>query len=107
MDHISRFIWLEEVVLCSIEVVAREVLKWCSSFGVPKAFASDNGTHFTRHLLQIVSRCGRVHYSVVANISWSNGTVERMSREVVEKFRAVLSEKQGPLSKQPLALRAL
>ena len=47
MDDVSRFVWLEEAVSCSMEVAARSALKWCASFGVPKAFTSDGGTHFT------------------------------------------------------------
>ena len=41
MDGVSRFVWLEEAVSCSMEVAARSVLKWWASFGVPNAFTSD------------------------------------------------------------------
>ena len=47
MDDVSRFVWLEEAESCSMEVAARSVLNWCASFGVPKAFTSDGGTHFS------------------------------------------------------------
>ena len=55
MDDVSRFVWLEEAVSCSMEVAARSVLKWCASFGVPEAFTSDGGTHFTGQVMQMVS----------------------------------------------------
>ena len=51
MDDVSRFVWLEEAVSCSMEVAARSVLKWCASFGVPKAFTSDGGTPFTGQMM--------------------------------------------------------
>ena len=108
MDDVSRFVWLEEAVSCSMEVAARSVLKWCASFGVPKAFTSDGGTHFTEQVMQMVSsRLGVVHHFGVANVSWSHGTVERMNREVVRTFRAVLSERRRPPSEWPLALGAV
>ncbi|CAN0328324.1 unnamed protein product, partial [Ascophyllum nodosum] len=108
MDDVSRFVWLEEAVSCSMEVAARSVLKWCASFGVPKAFTSDGGTHFTEQVMQMVSsRLGVVHHFGVANVSWSHGTVERMNREVVKTFRAVLSERRRPPSEWPLALGAV
>ncbi|CAM9582962.1 unnamed protein product, partial [Ascophyllum nodosum] len=91
-----------------MEVAARSVLKWCASFGVPKAFTSDGGTHFTGQVMQMVSsRLGVVHHFGVANVSWSHGTVERMNREVVRTFRAVLSERRRPPSEWPLALGAV
>ena len=53
-----------------MEVAARSVLKWCASFGVPKAFTSDGGTHFTEQVMQMVSsRLGVVHHFGVANVS--------------------------------------
>ena len=108
MDDVTRFVWLEEAVSCSMEVSARSVLKWCASFGVPKAFTSDGGTHFTGQVMQMVSsRLGEVHHFGVANVSWSHGTVERMNREVVRTFRAVLSERRRPPSEWPLALWAV
>ena len=74
--HWRRFVWLEEAVSCSMEVAARSVLKWCASFGVPKAFTSDGGTHFTGQVMQMVSsRLRVVHHFGVANVSWSHGTV--------------------------------
>ena len=105
MDDVSRFVWLEEAVSCSMEVAARSVLKQCASFVVPKAFTSDGGTHFTGQVMQMVSsRLGVIHHFGVANVSWSHGTVERMNREVVKTFRAVLSERRRHSSEWPLAL---
>ena len=102
MDDVSRFVWLEKIVSCSMEVAACSVLKWCASFGVPKGFASDGGTPFTMQMVS--SRLGVVHHLGVANVSWSHGTVEWMNREIVKTFCAVLSERRRPPSEWPLAL---
>ena len=48
MDGLSRFVWLEGIVSCSMEEAARFELKWSASFGVPKAFTNDDGTDFFR-----------------------------------------------------------
>ena len=31
------------------------MLKWCASFGVPKAFTSDDGTYFNGQVMQMMS----------------------------------------------------
>ena len=99
MDGVSRFVWLEEAVSCSMEGAARFVLKWCALFGVPKTFNSDGGTYFTVRVMKMVSsRLGVVYHFDVANVSWLHGTLERMNREVVKTFCAVLSEIRRPLS---------
>ena len=96
MNDVSRFVWLEEAVSCSMEVAARSVLKWCASFVMPKAFTSDGGTHFTEQVKQMVSsRLGVIHHFGVANVSWSHGSVERMNREVVKTFRVVSAKDVG------------
>ena len=84
MDDVGWFVWLEEAVSYSMEVAARSVLKWCALFGVPKAFTSNGGTHFTGQVMQMVSsRLGVVRHVGAANISWSHRTVEQMNREGV------------------------
>ena len=107
MVDVSRFVWLEEAGSCSMEVAARSVLKWFASSEVLKAFTSDGGTHFTGKVMQMVSRLGVVRHFGVANVSWSHGTVERMNREVMKTFRAVLSEIRRAPSEWLLALGAV
>ena len=88
-----------------MEVAARPVLKWYASFGAPNAFTSDDGTHFTGQVMQMVSsRLGLVHQFGVANVPGSQWTVQRMNREVVKTFCAVLSERRRPPSEWQLAL---
>ena len=91
-----------------MEVAARSVPKWIASFGVPKAFTSDGGMHFTERVMQVVSpRLRMVHHFGVESVLRSHGTVQRMDREVVKTFRAVLSEGRYPPSEWLLALGAV
>lgn len=43
MDFVSQFIGLETMYLT--EGAVRAVLKWYTSFGLPKAYTTDGGTH--------------------------------------------------------------
>ena len=105
IDDVSRFVYPEEAMSCSMGVAACSVLKWCASFGVPKAFISDGWTHFTRQVMQMVSsRLEVVHHYGVASVPWSHGMVERMNREVL---KTVLSKRRRPPSEWPLALGAM
>ena len=88
-----------------MEVAACSVLKWCASFGVPKAFTSDGGTTFTGQVVQMVSsRLGVVQRLGVANVSWSHGTVEWMNHEFLKTFCAVLSKRRRHPSEWRLTL---
>ena len=87
MEDVSRFVWLEEAASRSNEVAARAVLKWCALFGVPRAFVSDDGKHFTGEMMKMVSaRLGVVHHLGVANSSWTSDTMERMNDECGADF---------------------
>ena len=108
MEDVSRFVWLEKAASCSSEVAARAVLNWCALFVVPKAFVSDDGTHFTGETMKMVSaRLGVAHHFGVANSSWTSGTIERMNHEVVRTFRAILSKRRRPVSEWPLVVGAV
>ena len=108
MEGVRRLVWLEEVASCSSEVAAHAVLKGCTLFGVPKAFASEGRTHFTGETMKMLSvRLGVAHHFGVANSSWTSGTIERMNCEVMRTFRATLSKRRRPVSEWPLAIGAV
>ena len=75
---------------------------------MPKAFASDGETPFTGETMKMVSaRFGVTHHFGVANVSWTSGTIERMDREVVRTFGAILSKRRRPVSEWPLAVEVV
>ena len=105
MEDARQFVWLEEMVPCSSEVAMRTILKWLVSFGVPKAFASNDGTYFKRGIMEMVkARLGVVHFFSVGNLSWSDGTLERIENEVVRTFWAAHNEERLLVSEWPLVI---
>ena len=56
---------------------------------------NDTASHFKNHGMKTLERALRVeHRFAVANSPWSNGTCERMMREVVRALKAILQEEK-------------
>ena len=55
----------------------------------------------------VSARFGVTHHFGVANVSWTSGTIERMDREVVRTFGAILSKRRRPVSEWPLAVEVV
>ena len=69
----------EEAAICTAEVAARTLLRWCSVIGVPRVWVSNAAKHFKNHPLPLVAKhLGANHRFLVANTAWTNDTVERM-----------------------------
>ena len=99
VEDVSGYAWLRPARACAANFVAGELVEWCSVFGSPKTWVSDNATHFKNRVLRKVARqLGITHRFSVANSAWTNGTVERMMREVLRVAKAVLNERRRPLS---------
>jgi transposase InsO family protein len=74
-------------------VVAVSLLDWIKRFGVPSGFVSDQGTHFKNQVISELSRLMCVeHHFTVAYTPWSNGTVERLNKEIKRIIRVLLSD---------------
>ena len=61
---------------------------------------SDTASHFKNRVMKMktLERALRMdHRFAVANSPWSNGTCERMMREVVRADEATLQEKRGDI----------
>ena len=59
---------------------------------------SDTASHFKNRVMKTLERAPRMdHRFAVANSHWSNGTCERMMREVVRADEATLQEKRGDI----------
>ena len=55
-------------------------------FGPPSTWMSDNATHFRNRVVRkLVKALGVEHRFSVANSAWTNGTVQRMMREVIHE----------------------
>eukprot|EP00752_Nemacystus_decipiens_P007839 g7004.t1 len=95
MDDLSNFAWLEPTGACTAALTAQHLLNWCKTLGVPDVWVSDTATHFKNKILSTLQTAlGVDRRFTVANSPWSNGTCERMMREVVRTFKAILQERR-------------
>ena len=63
--------------------------------GVPRVWVSDTATHFKNRVIAQLSDALKVdHRFAVTYTPWSNGTCERMVREVVRALKSTLSEQR-------------
>ncbi|CAM9720741.1 unnamed protein product, partial [Sphacelaria rigidula] len=79
MDDLSNFVTLEPVAVCIAESTAASLLNLCETLGLPQALRVD-------------------HQFAVAYSPWSNGTCERVVKEVVRALRSILLEQRKAVS---------
>ena len=95
MDDLSNFVWLEPTESCTEASTVKHLLRWCKTLGVPDVWMSDTASHFKNRVIKTPERELRVEHRFAVAISpWSNGTCERMMREVVRAFKAVSQEER-------------
>ena len=81
------------MVVCTAEATAESLLTWCKTLGAPRVWVIDTGTHFKNANLTRLREAFLVdHQFAVAYSPWSNGTCERMMKEVVHSLRSILLE---------------
>ena len=75
--------------------------------GVPRVWVSDTATHFKNRVIAQLNALKVDHRLAVAYTPWSNGTCERMVREVVRALKSILSEQRKQVAEllfcQPLS----
>ena len=99
MDDLSNFVTLEPVAVCTAELTAESLLNWCKTLGVPRVWVSDTASHFKNTIMTRLREALRVdHQFAVAYSPWSNGTCERMVKEVVRALRSILLEQRREVS---------
>ena len=99
MNDLSNFVLMEPVEVCTAEATAASLLTWCKTLGVPRVWVSDTATHFKKAILTRLREALRVdHQFAVAYSPWSNGTCERMVKEVVRSLRSILLEQRRAVS---------
>ena len=91
--------WLRPYRGCTANGTVEELVRWCAMFGTPTTWVSNNTSHFrNRVVLKLAKALGVEHRFSVANSAWTNGTMERMMREVIHGAKAMLNEEGRPLS---------
>ena len=97
-DDLSGYVWLRAFDTADSESAADQLSEWIAAFGCMKWIVTDQGSHFSNKLIRELTEEYRIsHHFVTAYSPWSNGTVERVCREVLRACRSLLSEwKLGP-----------
>ncbi|POM69893.1 Hypothetical protein PHPALM_13794 [Phytophthora palmivora] len=92
-DDASHFCELVGCESPTSAVVVRAILQWHSRFSVPSLWISDQGSHFTSEVMSML--CNKMKCDQrfsVAYCPWINGSIERLNRDVLQVFRAMILE---------------
>lgn len=82
---------MKPAVACTAGIAVRVLLRWRAAMGVPRVRVSDTALHIKNRALRLVAeRLGTTYHFAVANSAWTKGTVERLLREIIRTFTAVL-----------------
>lgn len=99
-DDFSGLCLLHPSRSADTEAVVQALQLWIGLFGVPKFFHSDTASHFKNHVMKrLALRLQIEHSFAVAYAPWSNGSVERLMRSVLEVFRRICA-KEGRAYKE-------
>ena len=93
-DH-SGYCWFYPHGDTSPVNAADAITDWCAAFGVPNGLMSDGPAHFKNETVRLLSRGLKVpHHFTLPYTPWSNGSIERLGKELLRVFRSVISELQ-------------
>ena len=92
-DDLSRFVELVPSERTDHVVVVHALLDWYNRFGVAETHVSDKGSHFKKKVVAELNDILKTkHRFTTAYSSMSNGTVKRITREIMRALRSLLSE---------------
>ena len=81
------------------------LLLWFSLFGLPRLIVTDMGSHFVNQVLKSLTLQLRIDHKIIeSGLSWVNGSIERLNREVLAVARTLLSEFQISHTEWPALL---
>lgn len=77
--------WRRPSKVCKVQGIVEEFVRMCATFGSPTTRVSDNATHFRNRVVRKKAKTLDVEHRVsVANSAWTNGSVKRVMREVIQ-----------------------
>ena len=83
-DDLSGYVWLWPTEEANAACAAEALCVWLGVFGCMDWIVSDQGSHFKNMLIKSLTEESRVHHHfTTAYCPWSNGSVERICREVL------------------------
>lgn len=94
-DELSGYIELFPTAFATAEFTADALMSWISRNGYPDKMVSDNGTHFNAKVMTDLAENYKIlHHFTTPLIHFSNGTVERVNRDILATVRILLLEYQ-------------
>jgi hypothetical protein len=82
--------------------------KWCARYGVPKVLRSDGGSHFVNGVVkELCEKLGIRHEITAAYCSFSNGSVERVNREIKKLLNLLIVERRQSNEQWPMWISAV
>jgi transposase InsO family protein len=82
-DGFSHFCELIPCASANHSVVVDALLQWFSRFGTVQIWISDQGSHFKNAIMAALNeKLQTKHHFTLANCPWSNGTIERLNRDI-------------------------
>jgi len=88
-QNLSSFVWLAVASNANFDTIA--ISHWIASFGELRWLVTDQGSHFKNELMQKWKSESRIHqHFTTAYSPWSNGSVERICREVLCFARSLM-----------------
>jgi hypothetical protein len=104
-DKFSRYVELIPTESCTTDEVAKAITWWCVRYTTPTYLMSDNGSHFTSQLIAELARSLVMqHHFTLPYCPWSNGSVERVNREIQSLLRIMQSSHNIPHYEWPTCL---
>ena len=92
-DDLSHWVNLVPVARARAVNVVTAVIKWSSLLGIPQIIVTDQGAHFKNELVKELGRAMRLQHKFTFPYSpWSNGTVERVNKEIIRLLRSFCGE---------------
>lgn len=80
---------------CRTENTAQAILEWSAALNPPNALMSDEGSHLKNETVRLVSRSLKApHHFTLPYTPWSIGGVDRLGKEVLKLYLAILSQLQ-------------
>lgn len=104
-DDLSGYVWLISTEITNAATTADALKRWFSLFGFVPNWVSNKASHFKNELMKTLRKASRGnHHFKPAYSPWANGTVERVSSELLRSLHALLFDFQLPLRCWPSVL---
>jgi hypothetical protein len=92
-DDFSGFCRLYSTPDATAISAVHAIMDWIANFQMMKVIISDQGPHFKNLMVNRLTQMLKInHHMVVAYSPWSNGSIERLNREVKRAFKTLLLE---------------